>query len=199
MEITCRQGYGFFDSVTGPLQYVWRNKPETYSTTAYIIIPKQPEYFSLTSIEQVRFVLSFYGFTKTELASIIGISRPALYAWMDGTSEPTGENYDKLAQLSQLAHEIDPKPVNPLFHGFINRVIPGYSKSLLEYLLSKSENINSLQGLVREIYRLTEERLERLNTLPKARFATNSEILDDNLISLENSAFLINPITDIKE
>lgn len=187
MEMTCTGSYGFLEEVTGPALYAQMKKPETYSTTSYIVIVrKEPVYISLASCEQVRLILSFYGFTKTELAKIIGISRPALYAWLDGTSEPTGANYEKLSTLAQLAHDIDVEPSVSLFHAYVKRPIPGYEKSLLEYLSGKLENMVFLSTLIRKLFQMTVERQGRLDSIPNARYSVDSVTLEDNLSSLSD-------------
>lgn len=189
MEMNCRNSYGLFEEVTGPALYGWMNKPETYSTTSYIVIVRNdPVYITMSPTEQVRLILSFYGFTKTELAQIIGISRPALYAWIDGTSEPDNENHDKLSALAQLAHDMRADPSFTLFHGFVNRPIPGYGKSLLEYLSGTLEDMVFLSTLVRKLSHMTVERRERLGAMPKAHYSVDTSTLDDNLSSLSDGA-----------
>lgn len=189
MEMTCRYTYGLFEQVTGPALYGWMNKPETYSTTSFLVIVRNdPVYITMSPTEQVRLILSFYGFTKTELAQIIGISRPALYAWIDGTSEPDKENHDKLSALAQLAHDMQADPSVTLFHGYINRTIPGYDRSLLEYLSGTLDDMALLRVLVRKISHMTVERRERLDAMPKPRYSVEATTLDDNLSSLSDGA-----------
>jgi len=189
MEMKIRNNYGLFEEVTGPALYGWMNKPETYSTTSFIVIVRNdPIHITMSPTEQVRLILSFYGFSKTELAQIIGISRPALYAWIDGTSEPERENHDKLSALAQLAHDMRADPSFTLFHGYINRPIPGYDKSLLEYLSGTLDDMDFLSALVKNISRMTVERKERLDTMPKARYSVDTSTLDDNLSSLSDGA-----------
>lgn len=187
MEINDRGNYRFYEEVTGPSLYRRMNKLETFSTTGFVLILlNERACFSMTSIEQVRLILSFYGFSKTELARIIGISRPALYAWLDGTSEPAGENHDKLLQLAQFAHDSNPNPAISLFHGYIDRAIPGYEKSLLEYLSGPLDDKVFISALVQKIYRMTGERRDRLATIPKAKYPSELSTLDDNLAYLGN-------------
>lgn len=187
MEMTIRNSFGLLEEVTGSIRYLWKENPVNYTSTAFSVIMRtETRYFSMTSIEQVQLVLKYFGFTKTELATIIGISRPALYAWIDGTSEPSGENHNKLMKLAQMAHEVDACPGKPLFHGYIDRPLPGYNKSLLDYLSGNLDNVKTVNSLVRKIYQLTQERRDRLNAIPKARYVSESYSLEDNLESLEN-------------
>lgn len=188
MEITNRNSVGLLEEVTGPLRYAWKNDPATYSTTTFLVImKKEPYYFPMTPIEQVHLVLKFFGFTKTELAMIIGISRPALYAWIDGTSEPSGENHEKLMKLAQMAHDINACPGNSLFHGYIDRPLPGYEKSLLDYLSGNPDKTKTVTSLVQKIYELTQKRRERLDAIPKATYVSESGSLEDNLELLKNA------------
>jgi len=165
------------------------NKPENFSTTGFLVIVRdEPVYFSMPPAEQVRLILSFYGFTKSELARLIGISRPALYAWIDGTSEPDTGNLDKLSALAQLARDTCPDRSFTLFHGYVDRPIPGYDKSLLEYFSGMIDDRAFLIVLVKKIALMTVERRERLDVMPKARFSVDTSTLDVNLSRLSDGA-----------
>ncbi len=165
------------------------NRPDTYSTTSYIIIVRnEPVYFTLSPPEQVRLILAFYGFTKTQLAQIIGISRPALYAWLDGTSEPESANHDKLAALAQLAHDVGAEQSITLFHGYVTRPIPGYEKSLIDYMTGALADGDFLARLIKKIVAMTVERRDRLQAIPKPMFPVDESTLDENLTSLSNGA-----------
>jgi len=64
MDMNNRNYPGFLEKVTGPLGYAWTNDPATYSTTTYIVVlRKEPLYFTMTPIEQVRLILNFFGFS----------------------------------------------------------------------------------------------------------------------------------------
>lgn len=187
--MTCRNSLGIFEEVTGPMLYGWMNGLDTYSTTSFVIIVRhEPAYFTLSPSEQVRLILAFYGFTKTQLAQIIGISRPALYAWLDGTSEPESANHDKLSCMAQLAHDVDAEPAFPLFHGYITRPIPGYDKSLIDYMTGTLTDRVLLSRLIKKIADMTVERRDRLQAMPKPMFLIEEATLDENLDSLSDGA-----------
>lgn len=56
---------------------------------------------SMSVPEQAREVLAGLSLNKSQLAHILGVSRPTLYSWLDG-SAPNPENSDRLMQLLRL-------------------------------------------------------------------------------------------------
>jgi len=85
-----------------------------------------------------------------------------------------------------LAHDIDTCPVKPLFHGYIDKPLPGYEQSLLEYLQSNHHDMSTVRNLVRKIYKITQERRDRLDASLKAVYVTSPGTLETNLAVLNN-------------
>jgi len=89
--------------------------------------------------EKIQRVLSFYNFGKSHLCKITGISRPALYAWIDGTSEPDVENFSKVDQLYSITRELDVSGKQSIHHGFVDKALPGESKSLYQLFVENQQ------------------------------------------------------------
>jgi len=89
--------------------------------------------------EKIQRVLSFYNLGKSHLCKITGISRPALYAWINGTSEPDVENFAKINQLYAIAKELDITGNHSIYHGFIDKPLPGEEKSLYQLFVNNKQ------------------------------------------------------------
>jgi len=143
-----------------------------------------------STAEQVRLILGFFGFSKSELAKIMAVSRPALYAWLDGESEPARENADRLSALAAIARDFDATPSRPLFHGYIDRPVPGSSRSLLDILQDSPIDPGLLRPIVDRISRMTRDRQRRIENgrtasvpFPPSR-ETQERNLEDNLSAI---------------
>jgi hypothetical protein len=113
----------------------------------------------------------------------MNVSRPAVYAWLEGT-EPEKEKQKKIKKMAQIAFDIDDNPGYPLFHEFINKPVLNHEKSLIDILSDKKKMAPSFPELVRDIHRLTKERRERMESLPKPEYTGSNSTLDYNLDSL---------------
>lgn len=172
---------------------------EAYSATCATILlriapvapsgPPKARAIQSTS-EQVRQILDFFGFSKSELAKIMAVSRPALYAWLDGESEPARENSDRLGALAVMALDFDGNSARPLFHGYIDRPIPGYSMSLLEMLAEPGSEPGLMRTMVEHILSMTRDREKRiadsrdLSGPPLPSHKTQDRNLEDNLSAI---------------
>ncbi len=56
--------------------------------------------------DQLMFIRKALKLNVSDLASVLGVSRPTVYAWLDG-DEPSPENYTQVARLKRVADEID--------------------------------------------------------------------------------------------
>jgi predicted transcriptional regulator len=148
----------------------------TQNTSA--IIPYS-EYASLVS--------SALGLGKSDIARILGISRPTLYSWIKGSSEPRESDHpDRLRQLGELTDKICRETKRPLYHRFVEEPLPNQTNSILKLLLAENWNLAEIRQLLAEARRLTTERDQRLgHAIPintsKSRLESN---LLDNAISL---------------
>lgn len=113
------------------------------------VIEEQSAVDTIPVVEKIKKVLSFYNLGKSHLCKITGISRPALYAWIDGNSEPETENFVKVEQLYSLARDLDVTGNQVIHHGFIDKALPGETKSLYQqFVEEKNLNTDSIKNLV---------------------------------------------------
>ena len=74
--------------------------------------------------EQLKSIREKLKLNVSDLASVLGVSRPTIYAWLDG-DEPSPENYTQLARLKDISDEVDRLAIprfekllkRPVFHG----------------------------------------------------------------------------------
>jgi len=107
--------------------------------SVYVQFEKTRSERFLSVEEKINVILSFYNLGKSHLSKIIGVSRPTLYAWIGGESDPDEKNLDKLNQLYTIAKEIGGSLEHSIYHGFIDRPIFGYEESLLDTLSKNSK------------------------------------------------------------
>lgn len=110
--------------------------------------------------EKIQKVLSFYNLGKSHLSKILGISRPSLYAWIDGSSEPAPQNFAKVEQLYSIICELRDTDDKSIHHGFIDNALPGQNKSLYQLFVEnnnlKTQEIKNLiqDALTKSIHRM---------------------------------------------
>jgi len=141
----------------------------------------------LTLREHALAVCTVLGLSKSEVARILGVSRPALYAWINGESEPQGANAERLRGLGRLAAGVCRDTHRPLFHGYVSEALPGEPSSLLDLLLAGAWDEPRLGRLFAEARRLTTARDARIarskpSSMPSE--AVQEDILSDNLKAL---------------
>ena len=140
---------------------------------------------------QVRIMLDCFGLSKSDLSKILGITRPALYAWLDGQSEPNVENIRRLHAIYEVIREWPEAEQQPLSHAYIERPVAGFSHSLIEALPSTDIDAEEVRAMVRVIRSMTAERDARIGkNRPKVEIAAYSkgeqrQILEDNLLAIE--------------
>ncbi len=59
------------------------------------------------------------GLTLTDLSVVLGVARPTVYSWLNGT-EPEQESLEKIRMLQRLAAEVREKQI-PRFEYFLQR------------------------------------------------------------------------------
>ena len=139
----------------------------------------------VTTREQLMLISAFFGFSKSKLGEIFGVSRQCIYDWLDGT-EPVNDHYRKIKRLADVAFEVDPQPSQPIFHVYANEAREGYDKSLFDYLLDDDFDTDTVVKLSRTLYEMSKERWKRIDAMPKAKYGQNDPtILEYNLRSFE--------------
>jgi transcriptional regulator with XRE-family HTH domain len=148
--------------------------------------PKASE-VSAPAVEQARLVAALLGMTKSELARVFNVSRPALYAWLSGESEPQGDNADRLRSLATLVRETASGANRPLFNVYVRQPLPGRTSSIRNLLQAKRWDLKKLRALLDAARKLTTERDARLaRILPATKPSAEQQErnLRDNLTAL---------------
>lgn len=121
--------------------------------------------------EKIQRVLSFYNLGKSHLCKIAGISRPALYAWIDGSSEPDVENFSKVEQLYSIARKMDISGNQTIYHGFIDEPLPGEEKSLYQlFVEEKRLDTEAIKNLVQLAFGKSVTRAENIKNRRSLEF-----------------------------
>ena len=132
--------------------------------------------------EKIQKVLSFYNLGKSHLCKITGISRPALYAWIDGNSEPDTENFAKVEQLYAIAREFDVTGTESIHHGYIDKALPGKEKSLYQLFVENSKlDIDSIKNLVQVALNKSISRAENIAIRRSSEFQISHSDADKEL------------------
>lgn len=132
--------------------------------------------------EKIQKVLTFYNLGKSHLCKIAGISRTALYAWIDGDSEPDSENFSKVEQLYAIARELDITDTQSIHHGFIDKTLPGEAKSLYQLFIENSKlDIDSIKSLVQVALNKSISRTENIETRRASEFKISHSDADKEL------------------
>lgn len=121
--------------------------------------------------DKIQKVLSFYNLGKSHLCKITGISRPALYAWLDGSSEPDTENFAKVDQLYSMARELDISANQTIYHGFVDKPLLGEEKSLYQLFIENSSlDTGSVKKLVQIAFNKSVSRAENIENRRASEF-----------------------------
>ena len=129
------------------------------------------------------------GLGKSDIARIFDISRPTLYSWIKGETEPKeGRQADRVRQLGEIVAAICRPNQAPIYDRFVEYALPGETISILESLRQAEWDLPTLQRLLTDARRLADERARRLvtqaGTSPHHR---GDGTLTDNLIDLGNA------------
>jgi len=128
----------------------------------------------ITTMEQLMLISAFFGFSKSKLGELLGVTRQSIYNWFNN-SEVDSEHSKKIKCLADIAFEVDPKPSQHIFHVYANEVIEGYEKSLFHYLRDDDINKDKVIALSRTIYEMSKERWKRIEAIPKAQYRLSDQ------------------------
>lgn len=132
--------------------------------------------------DKIQKVLSFYNLGKSHLCKITGISRPALYAWLDGSSEPDTENFAKVDQLYSMARELDISANQTIYHGFVDKPLLGEEKSLYQLFIENSSlDTGSVKKLVQIAFNKSVSRAENIENRRASEFQISHSDADKKL------------------
>lgn len=135
--------------------------------------------------EHASLVSSALGLGKSDIARILGISRPTLYSWIKGTSEPRENDHpERLRILGELTSEICRESNRPLYHRYVEEPLPNQTTSIINLLLAERWNLAQLRQLLAESRRLTSERDQRLGhatPISISKSKQESNLLDNSI------------------
>jgi DNA-binding transcriptional regulator YiaG len=127
--------------------------------------------------EQFSRVVAFLGMSKSDLARIFSVSRPALYAWLSGESVPQGINAEWIGKLHSILERIPWDGKHSLFHG--------YTAELKQTLMEPCFDAATVAVMFDLLWKETAERLERVSEVPLSTEPSGgTRVLDDNLLAL---------------
>ena len=154
------------------------SSPKIIHYTSYLrqlesFTPKRKPLYPITTQEQLTLISVFFGFSKSRLRDIFGVSRQCIYNWFYNTDEPDNNHYEKIKRLADIAYEIDPEPSQQIFHVYENDIIDGYEKSLFDYLRDDDFDKDIVFKLSRTLYEMSKERWKRIDAIPKAKHRQN--------------------------
>ncbi len=140
-------------------------------------------------VEKINSCLNILSISKKTLCSILNITRPTLYSWIERDDiKPEEKNIKKVAELYKILITL-PEPMI-LYHEYVEEKIENESKSLLE-TIKTSENLlinEDIKRILNKVYLLTKERNKRLEKIfmKDNPYSKNKQdlILEDNIISL---------------
>lgn len=146
------------------------------------VIEEKSEVDTIPVAEKIQRVLSFYNLGKSHLCKITGVSRPALYAWIDGTSEPDSNNFAKIEQLYAITRELDATGNQVIHHGFVDKALPGEEKSLYQLFVENSQlNTAPVKALVQTALNKSVSRAENIESRKTSEFQISHSEADKEL------------------
>lgn len=111
---------------------------------------------TLPIARQVRELQAALSINKSELARILGVSRPTVYDWLDG-GEPNADNRSRIRMLLGLLSESQVSSNNPLFPRFVrSRLEPG-NQILLKLLSEDTIDEATAKNLIQKAKALGDE------------------------------------------
>jgi hypothetical protein len=138
--------------------------------------------------ECARLVAQHLALNKSDLAKLFSISRPTLYSWISGDSEPREELHrQRLAFLGGIANDLFRGNPRPLYHRFVYEPMPGETLSVFEALGAGTWDEDLLRRLFRKAESMTAQRDAHLGMPPRSPRDTQEQNLQDNLLSLGGS------------
>jgi hypothetical protein len=135
--------------------------------------------------ECARLVAQHLSLNKSDLAKLFSISRPTLYSWISGDSEPREELHRKrLAFLGNIANDLFRGNPRPLYHRFVYEPMPEETTSVFQALEAGTWDEDLLRRLFSKAESMTAQRDEHLGTIPRSPRDAQEQNLQDNLLGL---------------
>ena len=148
---------------------------------------------TLPVADQVRELQTALSINKSELARVLGVSRPTVYDWLDG-GQPNADNVSRIRTLRRLLRESGVSSAEPLFPRFVRSAVEPGGQSLLDVLVEETIDEAAVRSAVErakalgdDIHRRRKEREARQRAAGfeepdeeqrKAILATNVALMD---------------------
>jgi DNA-binding transcriptional regulator YiaG len=110
----------------------------------------------MSSADQAREVMAALNLNKTQLADVLGVSRPTLYDWLDG-KEPNAANAQRLIGLVQLLVNAGVTAADSISPRFVRESLNDGEPSLLELLKADTVDEARVAKVLAEAKGLEEE------------------------------------------
>ncbi len=129
----------------------------------------------------IKEILHYFGLSVSDFAKIMHAKQSTVYMWLNGKKEPK-----KIQKLYSL---VDKENWFPIFHGYIERPIGKFDKSLIEALSEPDFDEEEVKNMVDEIRKISIERVKHI-ARDECRLTISEEskkkILNENLIIIYN-------------
>lgn len=131
----------------------------------------------------IRDIMHYFGLSVSDFAKIMHTKRFTVFAWLSGKKEPDMYKIQKLYSL------VNKENWFPIFHGYIERPIGRFNKSLIEALSEPDLDEEEIKNMVDEIMKMSVERVKHI-ARNECRLIISEEskkkILNENLIIIYN-------------
>jgi predicted transcriptional regulator len=111
---------------------------------------------SISAVEQIEEILAALAVNKSQLASLMRVSRPTLYDWLRG-QEPATANAERLDLFSELLSKADVCSTAPLNARFVKRPVEPNGLTLLEVLSAETIDRKKAEAFLRAAKAFTHE------------------------------------------
>ena len=122
--------------------------------------------------EMLKTIRTGLSLTMTDLASVFGISRPALYGWFQG-STPRSELYDRLWSLSTIAEAVSVLQIPRV--SSIMRVPLASGRSFLQMISDPSQDLKEAVDQLRKFSEKRSSSLDQLRAYRGKRINAHAE------------------------
>lgn len=132
--------------------------------------------------DRIQKVLDFYALGKTHLCKIVNVTRPALYAWIEGHSEPTSENFKKIEILYTYAKNLMKNDDDSLYRGFVERAFSHYHDSLFDLFVNNSDlSQQTIEQQISDAFQMSIERRKNIESRRNRSFKVQHSFADNDL------------------
>lgn len=120
------------------------------SRTATIVDPAAATPLDVS--RQLAFLRHYFSLNTTDLAKVLLVERPTVYAWLESKWEPKHENKGRIRKLYQVArtwHEMSKQPIGKLLRESVDGDV-----ALMDYLVRDTLEvaaINRILAVIREL------------------------------------------------